>query len=218
MLRSLPVFMRLLGGNLPVFGHVKLLQPGGKLCRLCLWRRWVHTQHEVLLGMETGALQALQVATASALPAFRDVHVQNMVKMICVTALQAAFMGTYQGEGVRQHCWQQREGCSRGHPLRGSCASLTPSNHLSLPLWRSHGEASPSLCFPLPSDNTGSDRVETALNRDGGAWGVQKIYCPVHHSAAWLQTDAHVHASRGNKPHTLILHPESISGRLQLWL
>lgn len=126
MLRSLPAFMCLLGGNLPVFGHVKLLQPGGKLCQLCLRRRWVHTQHEVLLGMETGALRVLQVATASALPAFRDVHVQNMVKMICVMALQAAFVGTCQGEGVRQHCWQQREGCSRGHPLRGSCASLFP--------------------------------------------------------------------------------------------
>lgn len=94
MLRSLPAFMCLLGENLPVFGHVKLLQPGGKLCQLCLRRRWVHTQHEVLLGMETGALRVLQVATASALPAFRDVHVQNMVKMICVMALQAAFVGT----------------------------------------------------------------------------------------------------------------------------
>lgn len=51
-----------------------------------------------------------------------------------------------------------------------------------------------SPCLLISKHGTGTDRVETALNHDGRDWGVQKTYCPVHHSAVWLWTYARVHA------------------------
>lgn len=57
-----------------------------------------------------------------------------------------------------------------------------------------------SPCLLISKHSTEADRVETALNHDGRDWGVQKIYCPVHHSVVWLWTYASVHASQRNNP------------------